>query len=148
MGKRKTSWIIVADGSQARILANDGPGTGLSLVSAHEALQARAHTAELGSDRPGRSFDSATPARHAMEPRVDWQRQEKDRFIARLAENIGAARERFDRLVLVAPPRTMGELHRRLDEHTKSKIAGELQKDLTWVALPELAPHLGDVLQL
>jgi protein required for attachment to host cells len=148
MAKRKTSWIIIADGSQARILANDGPGTGLSLIAAHEAPQARAHTTALGTDRPGRTADSMSPARHAMEPRTDPQRHEKERFIAKLAEDVGAARDRFDRLVLVAPPRVMGELHRRLDEQTKSKIAGELQKDLTWVALPELAPHLGDVLRL
>jgi protein required for attachment to host cells len=146
--KRKTSWIIVEDGSRARILANEGPGTGLSVVAEHMAPQARAHTADLGSDRPGRAFDSTTPARHAMEPRVDWHRQEKERFIGKLAEDLGAAQQQFDRLILVAPPRVMGELHRRLDEPTRAKVAGELQKDLTWVALPELSAHLGDVLRL
>ncbi|MBX6322452.1 MAG: host attachment protein [Rhodospirillaceae bacterium] len=148
MGKRKTTWIIVADGSRGRILSNAGPGTGLSLVAEHEAPQARAHTAELGSDRPGRTADSMTPARHAMEPRVDWQRQEKERFVARLAEEIAAARERYDRLVLVAPPRVLGELNRRLDEATRARIVGTLAKDLTWVPLPELAPHLDDVVKL
>jgi protein required for attachment to host cells len=148
MGKRKTSWVVIADGSHARILANEGPGTGLSLVTEHEAPLARAHTAELGSDRPGRAFDSTNPTRHAMEARVDWQRQEKDRFIATLAEDLGAALQRYDQLVLVAPPRVMGELRRRLDEAAKAKVASELQKDLTWVALPELAAHLDGVLRL
>ncbi len=148
MGKRKTSWVVVADGSHARILSNAGPGTGLSLVVEHEAPQARAHTAELGADRPGRTADSTTPARHAMQPRIDWQRQEKERFVARLAEEIGAARERFDGLVLVAPPRVLGELNRRLDEATRAKVVGTLRKDLTWVPLPELAQHLAEVIKL
>jgi protein required for attachment to host cells len=148
MGRRKTSWIVVADGSRARILTNQGPGTGLALLAEHEAPQARAHTAELGADKPGRSLDSATPARHAMEPRVDWQRQEKERFVSRLAGELAGARDRFDALVLVAPPRVMGELQRRLDEPTRAKLSGELQKDLTWVAVPELAAHLDEIVKL
>jgi protein required for attachment to host cells len=148
MAKRKTSWIVVADGSHARILANEGRGTGLSLVAEQESPQARAHTAELGTDRPGRAYDSTNPARHAMEPRIDWQRQEKERFIAALAERLVAARSRFDALVLVAPPRVMGELQRRLDAPTKAKVSGKLQKDLTWVSLPELGAHLDEVVKL
>lgn len=148
MSKRKTSWIVVADGSHARILTNSGPGTGLTLLVEHDSPDARAHTAELGTDRPGRTQDSAGPGRHAMEPRVDWQRQEKERFVARLATELTQARDQFDALVLVAPPRVMGELRRELDGHLKDKIAAELQKDLTWVALPELGSHLGDVVKL
>lgn len=148
MGKRKTSWILVADGSHARILANRGPGTGLTLVAEHNAPEARAHTAELGAERPGRTHDSTTPARHAMEPRIDWQRQEKERFVAKLADEITAARDQFDALVLVAPPRVMGELRRELNGQLKDKITAELQKDLTWVPVPELGEHLDDVVKL
>lgn len=149
MPKRKTSWIVVADGSHARILTNRGPGTGLTLMTEHDSPEARAHTAELGTDRPGRSQDSSgLGGRHAMEPRIDWQRQEKERFVARLAAQLTEARDQFDALILVAPPRVMGELRRELDGHLKDKIAAELQKDLTWVALPELGAHLGDVVKL
>jgi protein required for attachment to host cells len=144
MPKRKTSWILVADGSRARILANQGPGSGLALVSEHEAPEARARSGELGTDRPGRAADSV----HAMEPPVDWQRQEKDRFVTRMAELLATGRDNFDQLVLVAPARVMGALRVELDDQTKAKVTAELQKDLTWVTLPELAPHLGDVVKL
>jgi protein required for attachment to host cells len=147
MPKRKMSWIVVADGSHARILTNRGPGTGLTLLTEHHAPDARAHTAELGTERPGRSHDSTTPARHAMEPRVDWQRQEKERFVAKLADELTAARDQFDALVLVAPPRVMGELRRELNG-MKDKISAELPKDLTWVSIPELGGHLDEIVKL
>ena len=34
--KKKVTWIIVADGSRARVLANDGPGKGLRPAIAGE----------------------------------------------------------------------------------------------------------------
>jgi protein required for attachment to host cells len=148
MPKRKTNWIVVADGSHARILANRGPGTGLTLVAEHNSAEARAQTSELGSERPGRTHESASAARHAVEPRVDWHRQEKERFVARVAGELTAARDQFDALILVAPPRVMGELRRELDGQLKDKISAELQKDLTWVSVPELSGHLGDVIRL
>src|SRR5579885_3335077 len=138
--KAKTIWILVADGAHARVFERVGATAGLRLAAngAFEHKVERTH--EMGSERPGRAVESVGGARHAVEPRVDWSEQEKQRFAARLAAHLEerAQREGFDRLVLVAPPRFLGALRAELGAHARARLAGRLDKDLT-----ELAP--GDI---
>ncbi len=60
----------------------------------------------------------------------------------------GAARRRFDRLVLVAPPKTLGALRRALGELARSRVAAELKKDLVNVSEHDLPVHLGEIIRL
>jgi protein required for attachment to host cells len=48
--------------------------------------------------------------------------------------------------VLVAPPRILGELREHLSPRGRAAVAGEIVKDLTHLALPELAKQVGKVL--
>lgn len=148
---KKTTWVVIADGARAFIMANKGPGTGLTLVPGTLREKEVPKTAELGSDKPGRSFESArTGIRHAMEPRVDWHQFEKQKFAHSMAKLLDEARTRnaFDRLVLVAPPDTLGELRAKLDKHTQALITAEIAKDLTKHPAHELPDHLKDVVKL
>jgi protein required for attachment to host cells len=147
--QKHTTWVVVADGARARILANEGPGSGLVPVFARE--QDLPKTRELGADRPGRSFSSMqSGTRSAMEPRVDWHQFEKQKFARSMAKLLDDARTKqaFDRLVLVAPPTTLGELRATLDKHTQALIAGEVAKDLTRHAVDEIPSHLDGVIRL
>lgn len=146
---KRTTWIVVADGARALILANQGPGSGLSPV--FNRAQDLPKTSELGADKPGRSFSSAsTGTRSAMEPRVDWHQFEKQRFARGIADLLDDARNRhaFDSLILVAPPETLGELRAALDKHTQAMVAGELAKDLTKHPLEDLRNHLDGMLRV
>ncbi len=141
-----TTWILVCDGARGRVFAHRGPGTGLAAVAAAEHPETHGHTRDLGTDRPGRSFDSAGSGRHAMEPPVDWHRFEKTKFakeMATLVETAAAAR-RFDRLVVVAPPQVLGDLRKALGPHARKRLAGELDKDLTHLEGAALRAHLSD----
>ncbi|MGH6943019.1 MAG: host attachment protein, partial [Geminicoccaceae bacterium] len=103
---------------------------------------------EIASDRPGRSFDSAGQGRHAMEPPTDPQRYAKYAFARELAHRLEEAvhAHRFDRLVVVAAPRTLGDLRDLLPDAVKAKIVAEIDKDLTQVPVHDLSRHLDDVL--
>ena len=145
----KKTWIIVADGTRARILANDGPGSGL-----HDALNAdfvsdNRKSRDIVSDRPGRSKGGAG-GRHAMEPKVDSHQYEKQQFAKEVANHINDAcqRSEFASLILVAPPKTLGELRNALDKSALSKISAELDKDLTKVAIHELPRHINNIIRL
>ncbi len=83
-----------------------------------------------------------------MEPRADWRRFEKLQFARAVAEIIdrGARGKSFDRLVLVAPPKTLGDLRAALGSSSQSAIYGELAKDLTKVPIRDLPAHLRNVL--
>ena len=98
---------------------------------------------ELGTDRPGRSFDLVGSGRHAMESPSDLHREQKRQFARRVAETIRArqATKSFDRLVLVAPPVTMGDLRAALDK-VKAAVAAEVVADLTNTPMSEIPAHL------
>jgi protein required for attachment to host cells len=142
------TWILIADGTQARLLCNDGPGHGLEPVF-DEVVHGRNRPGrEIDSDRPGRTFDSAGAGRHAKEPPTDPRDNEKQHFVRRLATLLddGLKHQRYDRLVIAAPPRALGQLRAVLPDRVRAKVAAELGKDLTHIATGDLARHLGSVM--
>src|SRR5215510_11274443 len=146
--RKKVTWIIVADGSRARFLANEGPGKGLHVAIDREFSHKAPPTRALGTEKPGRTAPAGGPSRSAIEPHVDWHQFEKDKFSQEMADllNNAAARKSFDNLIIVAPPRTLGTLRSALSTHTTERIRAEIPKDLTQVPLQEMPEHLKDVL--
>lgn len=150
--KPTRTWIVVADGARARVLLNAGPGKGLEPatdeVLEHDASRARDR--ELLADKPGRTIASGGPGRHGMAPRTDWHRFEKERFAHEVAALLRRARAEgaYDRLILVAPPKTLGDLRHELDKQTAERIYAEVAKDLTNLEARELPRHLEDVIVL
>jgi protein required for attachment to host cells len=142
--KKPLTWCVVADGGRARVLQPkaDLPGYDTVLELESGARPRSAH--ELGSDRPGRTGESASTTRHAIEPRTDPHEAAKREFAEELAEVLAdaVARHLCDALVLVAPPRFLGELRSSLPPKARKAIARELPKDLTKVPLAELDAHL------
>ncbi len=144
------TWIVVADGAAARILENTGPGKGLAPVSDGEMQGSRAATREVGSERPGRVHDRKGPGRHAMAPRADWHEQEKQDFLKAVAARLdaAAAEKVFDRLILIAPAKALGELRAALGRGATAKVTGELSKDLTKIPTRALPGHLDELIAL
>jgi protein required for attachment to host cells len=146
-----TTWVLIADGARARLLAQGRPFDPLKPALDQEELTgSTAQSKEIGTDRPGRSFDSAGQGRHAMAPPTDPQRYAKFSFARELAERLEDAvhEGRFDRLVLVAAPKTLGDLRELLPAPVKARVVAEIDKDLTHVPARELRKHLGSVLKL
>lgn len=121
---------------------------GLHPSPAFELTAGSPPTRDIGSDRPGRVHDRFGPGRHAMEPKVDWHRQDKAMFAKAVAEKIeSAVQDRVcDRLILVAPPTVMGDLRAALDRHSHDLVSGEVTKDLTHCSPAEIAEQVSGVL--
>lgn len=142
------TWVLIADGARARVVINDGPGKGVQQVFEDEFLGVNAPGRDLASDRPGRTFDSGGQGRHAMEPSSNPKDVEKHHFVEGLGKVLtdGLNKGSFDRLVLVAPPKVLGDLRATLSKNVQAKVTGELNKDLTHISLNDLPEHLGAVL--
>lgn len=138
------TWVLIADAARARVFENTGKGTGLTLVQDMTLDAEVLPSHELGADRPGRSFDSVGSGRHAMESPSDLNREQKRHFARRIAVAIAdrQARRSFDRLMLVAPPVTMGDLRTALPDKVKTVVTGEVVADLTNTPISELPAHL------
>lgn len=71
--------------------------------------------------------------RHAIEPKHDYHKLEKRKFMQSLAEALdeehGAGA--FDELILVVPRRSLGELRTLLSKEVRASIKEVVAKDLT-----------------
>jgi protein required for attachment to host cells len=99
---------------------------------------------EINADRPGRAFDSRGAGRHAMEPPTDPHRKVKADF----ARDVAGVLEhelsvhRYEELVLVAAPQTLGDLRNSLPATVRKKVVAEIDKDLTQVPDHEIGGRL------
>jgi protein required for attachment to host cells len=79
-----------------------------------------------------------------MESPSDPHREQKRQFARRVADAVKArqAANSFDRLVVVAPAVTMGDLRAALTDKVKAVVAAEVVADLTNTPVSELPAHL------
>jgi len=144
MPKRKITWIVMADGSRAVTVKRRDVEPGFAVIAelASDATHVPAHL--IGAERPGRTQESHNSAHHAIEPRVDPHEARLTEFLRGVARRLNedSAAKAFDRLILFAPPRALGQLREMLDETTRGKIQAEAAKDLTKLPLEELPKHL------
>lgn len=136
------SWVLVANRTGARIL--DKQGSALSLVETVNFAEGRLRDREVESDEPGRSYDRATAARHALEQSEGPHERAAKTFANILADKLKRARleGHFERLVLVAEPHFLGLLREALDTQTARAVIASVTKDLVHVADDEIVAHL------
>lgn len=148
--KPTTTWILIADGAHARLFANHGPGKGIEAVEGGVINGDHRPDDELVRDSAGRTFESVGETRHAIAPKTDPHRELKRTFAEHLAELMDRkfAAKAFDRLVIVAPPKALGDLRAALSDHLKPHIYAELDKDLVKTPTAELPEHLGAVMAI
>jgi protein required for attachment to host cells len=148
--RHKRTLIVVADGARARFF--EPRHDTHTLVAAAQAdmvaPESRLQNQEIVSDRPGRGFGSADASthRHAFEPHHDPHKLEKHNFTAELARTLDGLCGQYDRLVVVAPPRSLGELDTLLTPQVKKMVSHQIPKDLTGANPPDLWRALEKVL--
>lgn len=124
------TWIVDADSSYARIFAQRKAGAELDEIIDLTNPGARLKGEDLESDKPGRSYDSRGSGRHAMEPRHTHKETGARHFAERINDYLVAHDTEFDALVLVCPPKFLGELRKRLDDIAGRKVVREIGKDV------------------
>jgi protein required for attachment to host cells len=137
------AWVLVGDGRRALFFVNHGDAQVLDLRVIEWRIDDNPATREQGTDAPGRAFSSTTHARSAM-GNVDWHELEEERFAKAMADRINRAAEsgEMKEIVIVAPPKTLGEIRKDLSTKAQGKVMGELDKDLTKHPLPEIEKAL------
>ncbi len=145
---KETLWVAVADGGKALLLRNDGTELKPDLVVLSAAELANPPAREQGSDKPGRMADRGPNQRSSVEE-TDYHRFAKERFAADLGERLTRAAETgaYDALVLVAPPRVLGDLRRALGAQASARIRAEIDRDLTHHPVPEIEAQLVQALK-
>lgn len=145
------SLIVVADGKRMLFFRNSGDAEFPNLAIERVREQDNPPDREQGSDQAGRAFTNAgggtsgamsagAHAHRSAYEETDFHQLEEDRFAADTAEILKkrALANDFDALVVVAPPKTMGELRKHYHKEVERRLAGEVTKDLTGHPVAEI----------
>ncbi len=139
-------WVMVGDGAKALFLHNQGDETYPNLQTVDVLEHDHAATRDMGTDRPGRAFSSSSDRRSAYE-QTDWHQLEETRFAGDIAGKLlkAAQKGRYSRLVVVAPPRALGDLRKAFHKEVSGRIVAEVDKDLTMFPSHEIERALQEM---
>jgi protein required for attachment to host cells len=135
--------VLISDGRRARLLRNQGTPVKPQLIVEQALERVNPKTHEQGTDKPGRKHGTDGNARSAIE-QTDWHQQDEQRFAAEIAEllyKLGHAGN-YDELVVVAPPKMLGDLRAKFHPEVKGAVIAELARDLTQYSVPEISNML------
>lgn len=121
------TWVVVADGTHARLFHNIGKNDALKLKQ--EELF-----------KPGSEGEDAQgPSGHRPSDSTPGQTDEAT-FAKQLVHHLNAAalKHEFEHLFLIADPTTLGEIRPQLHVETTKRISGELAKTLTNSSLEDI----------
>jgi protein required for attachment to host cells len=158
--------VVVADGRKALFLRNEGDAEYPNLVVENAREQANLADRDQKTDLDGTASSTQSgpgapavaqngsmhargggaqfaPSRGTFES-ADYHQLEEDRFAHETAEMLKtrALSQDFEQLVIVAPPKTLGELRKHYHKEVESRLMGELAKDLTGHAIPNIEKAL------
>lgn len=133
------TFVVVTDGGKMLFLRNAGDAQNPNLEVERKRENDNPPDREQGSDRAGTSHNSVGSARSSMQE-TDFHQLAEDRFAAKTADRLRAQALRgdFEKLIVVAPPKTLGELRKHYHKEVESRLAGEIAKDLTGHPVDEI----------
>ncbi|HVJ02899.1 MAG TPA: host attachment family protein [Sphingomonas sp.] len=140
--------IVVADGRKMLLLRNEGDATIPNLQVEKKVIDKHNpdHN-EQATDLAGGAMGTRTAGAQwgagNMEE-VDFHQLEENRFAAETAALLKerALRNEFESLIIVAPPKTLGELRKHYHKEVSGRIKAEIDKDLTGHTVPQITEAL------
>ena len=139
----KGDWVVVCDGGQALVLENVGEAKFLNLKTIEVLEQKDLPTHELGTDAPGRAFNSVGNLRSSV-GQTDWHDEAERQFLTQLAHRLDAAvaAGKTKSMIIVAPPRALGVLRPAYSHTLKDAVRAEVDKDFVKMPVHEIEKHL------
>jgi protein required for attachment to host cells len=120
--------IMVVDGANKSLFRNRGSAMMPELERMDHRVNPVKRTNEIGSDKPGRSFQSIGSARSAHEA-SDYHQVEEDHFATAAADQFNILLTDGVRGILIAPPHVLGVMRKRLKADVRARIIAEIDKD-------------------
>lgn len=136
------SFVVVADGEKMLFFRNKGDAEFPQLIVERNREQSNPPNSEHKTDDAGRGHGPG-PGHGAYEE-TDFHQLEKDRFAHETADMLKrwALRNDFDELVVVAPPKTLGELRKHYHKEVEKRLVGEIPKDFTNMPVQDIEKAL------
>jgi protein required for attachment to host cells len=139
-----TTWILVADACGARLFMSFDQVRSIHLIQRFTHADSRAMESELVSDKQGSARSMVYPGARTMQPHMAQKELEAMHFAQRLNHHLhdAAHHNKFDALVLVAPPHFLGLLRAELSPTLTRLVTTSLAKDLIYMDEKTIQEHL------
>lgn len=121
----KKKWILIADGAQAKIIEKTIEGLKNIGITHHPDESDK----DTGHHSPGRVSPSVVHAQHSFPSHAGISVLEKHEFAKQIADIINHNNDQFDELLLISPPKVLGDLRVDLNKQSIEKVVGEIHKD-------------------
>ena len=120
--------VMVIDGANKSLFRNRGKDFAPDLERIDHRHRQTGRTSDMGTDKPGRSFQSAGNTRSAHES-TDYHQQEEDRFANEAVDQLNMLLTDSASAILIATPHVLGMMRKRLTPKARSRITAEIDKD-------------------
>jgi protein required for attachment to host cells len=133
----KFDWVVVANGSQAKILERSkAEGSDWKEMACLIHPGTKAHD----SESQGRLLGHTISGRRGLAPRRVDKKHHRQMFCKQLSEILeeGSLSNRVSGIVIFASPSILGDLLNQLGNGSKKLILATRHKDLTALPVPEL----------
>ena len=131
--------VLVTDGRKTLFFRNQGDENQIDLrTEAHDEREDRKDS-EIKSDAAGSSKQSFGYGRPAMEE-TDFHQLEEDRWAHAAAEEVNrrVLSNGFESLVVIAPPKTLGLIRKKLHKEAERRLVCEIPKEMTGRPIPDI----------
>ena len=117
------TYYTSADGKKMLFLRNHGDEAQIDLRTEAHDQREDAMDRDLKTDAPGTQSPRVGIGRDTMEE-TDFHQQEEDRWVKDAAEELKkrALRNDYDALAIIAPPKALGVLRKKLHKETERRI--------------------------
>lgn len=136
----KKEWVLVIDGSRAKILQKDG----VTLVHVFPTYHASEILLDVDKDarKPGTIRQTQGFLGNVFSPHEDYRELEKEKFVSNIAHIINQNYRSFDQLSIIAPADRLGDIRNKLIPQVLQKINKEISKDLTKAPLEDVYDYM------
>lgn len=131
--------VLVTDGRKTLFFRNEGDQNQIDLRTESHDEREDLTDGEMKTDAPGTSFQSFSPGRSSYEE-TDFKQLEEDRWAHSAADEVNkrALANDFEALAIIAPPRTLGEIRKKLHKEAERRVVCEIPKEMTGRTIPDI----------
>lgn len=136
--------VLVADGTKALFLRNQGDQNQIDLRTEAHDKRADRKDREIKTDAPGTAVTRMSSGggdtfRPAM-TETDFHQQEEDRWVKKAAAELRqrVLRNDFDALAIIAPPKALAVIRKELHKEVEKRIVLTINKEMTDRPIPDI----------
>ena len=124
--------VLVTDGRKTLLFRNHGDVNQIDLRTEAHDERADAKDSDMKTDAAGSNAQSGGYGRPSYEE-TDFHQLEEDRWAKHAAEDVNkrALANDFEALAIIAPPKTLGELRKKLHKEAARRVVCEIAKEMT-----------------